>query len=194
MVEGLDEVPGFVLLAGGVGRDLLVLKTSGSRVAVSSEWYSILSLPVRTYLGISVGSTLSVNSLQIGHSRSPKYFNVTGALGSPSVLPLWGMPLISVFISSPSRSIVRAPRRRPFCCAAAGGDRDPDDHDDDDRDDDPELRQARAPFRAIGLGLLERLAFAARLLTTLLAREIPIVILGSRTHRPTFYTFLLKPG
>ena len=47
------------------------LKISGSRVAVSSEWYSIFSFPVRTNFGISVGSTPSVKSLQIGHSRSP---------------------------------------------------------------------------------------------------------------------------
>src|ERR1700683_349360 len=69
-----------------------VLKTSGSRVAVSSERYSIRSLPVRTHLGMTVGGEPSVNSLQIGHSRSPKYSSVTGAVGEPSTLALWGMP------------------------------------------------------------------------------------------------------
>ena len=76
-----------------------VLKTSGSRVAVSSERYSIFSLPVRTYFWMTDGSAPSVNSLQIGHSRSPKYCSVTGAFGSPSTLPFWGMPSISELTS-----------------------------------------------------------------------------------------------
>ena len=95
VVEDLDEVPPLVLLARGEAATCWVLKTSGSRVAVSIEWYSIFSLPVRTYFWMTDGSAPSVNSLQIGHSRSPKYCSVTGAFGSPSVLPCWGMPPIS---------------------------------------------------------------------------------------------------
>src|SRR5271156_1260836 len=57
------------------------------------ERYSIRSLPVRTHCGMIDGSAPVVNSLQIGHSRSPKYWSVTGAVGEPRALPLWGMPL-----------------------------------------------------------------------------------------------------
>ncbi len=49
------------------------LKTSGSRVAVSSERYSIFSSPPRTHRPMIEGSADSVNALQTGHSRSPKY-------------------------------------------------------------------------------------------------------------------------
>src|ERR1035441_164885 len=69
-----------------------VLKTSGSRVAVSNARYSILSLPVRTHFCSSVGRAPSVKSLQIGHSRSPKYCSVTGAVDAPIVSPAWAMP------------------------------------------------------------------------------------------------------
>ncbi len=40
-----------------------------------------------TNRSISVGKTVSVNSLHAVHSRSPKYCNVTGAFGSPSTVP-----------------------------------------------------------------------------------------------------------
>ncbi len=61
-------------------------------VAVDRERYSIFSLPVRTHFGMTVGSEPSVNFAQIGHSRSPKYWSVTGAVGLPRTLPFWGMP------------------------------------------------------------------------------------------------------
>src|ERR1700735_206921 len=76
-----------------------VWKVSFSRVAVSIEWYSILALPVRTYFLMIVGSALSVNCLQNGHSMSPKYLIVTGALGLPSVIVLCGMPCSSEITS-----------------------------------------------------------------------------------------------
>ena len=115
-----------VLLARRQRRDLLGFEVSGSRVAVSRERYSILQLAVLTHCCMIDGSAPSVNSLQIGHSRSPKYWSVTGAFGLPSVLPLWGMP--------PSRELTTA---RPFFrrlaggarLAAAAGRRD-EDHDD----------------------------------------------------------------
>src|ERR1700683_2718582 len=69
-----------------------VLKTSGSRVAVSSERYSIRSLPVRTHLGMTVGREPGVTSLQLGPSGSPKCSGVTAGVGEPSTLALWGMP------------------------------------------------------------------------------------------------------
>ncbi len=58
------------------------LNTSGSRVAVSSERYSIRILPVRTHFWISVGSAPSVKSLQMGHCRSPKYSHRDGRGGA----------------------------------------------------------------------------------------------------------------
>src|ERR1700735_5902256 len=72
-----------------------VWKVSRSRVAVCIEWYSILTLPVRTYFLITVGRALMVNCLQNGHSRSPKYCSVIGALGLPRVIVCWGMPCSS---------------------------------------------------------------------------------------------------
>src|ERR1700682_3464532 len=70
-----------------------LLNVDGSTVAVCIAWYSIFSLPGRTYPLISDGSGPSENDLQIGHSRSPKYWSVTGALGEPRVTPFCGMPL-----------------------------------------------------------------------------------------------------
>src|ERR1700722_6312102 len=86
------------------------LNVSGSRVAVSSERYSIFSLSVRTHFWITVGSAPSVNFWQIGHSRSPKYFSVSGAVGLPSVFPLWGMlpsRVLTCFVTEVCSCLVR---------------------------------------------------------------------------------------
>src|ERR1035437_797260 len=76
--------------------------------------------------------------------------------------------------------------------AARGGEHD-HDRDDNHRDDHSHLGHARAANRLCGLGLLQRLALRARVLTALLAREVLLVALH-RAHGRNFYRFLLKRG
>src|SRR5207245_4871513 len=78
---------------------------------------------------------------------------------------------------------------RFLAAAAAGGD---DRHDNDHRDDahrTADQGQAFAADRASPLSLLQRLALRARLLTTLLAREVLLAALHRAAHRPTFTGF-----
>ena len=53
---------------------------------------SMLILPGRTYLSITVGSESRVYSAQKGHWRSTNSIIVAGASGSPSVAPSCGIP------------------------------------------------------------------------------------------------------
>jgi hypothetical protein len=73
--------------------------------------------------------------------------------------------------------------------ASAGRDQDHDDDRNDDCRHDAKLRQARAPRRAGDFRLLQRLALAARLLATLLARKVFLDIIPGAAHGRNFYRF-----
>ena len=135
-----------------------------------------------------------MNSLQIGHSRSPKYSSVTGAFGLPSTLPLCGMPASSD-VTSVGRGVGRGCSRLTLVLElVAGGEQDRHDDHDDARDDDAQQREAFAAYRARLLGLLELLALRARLLAALLAREVGFPLPSGGVHEPYFYRFRISGG
>ena len=164
-----------VLLAGGERGDLLGLEDFRfARGGLQRVVFDLAPCRCATYFSISEGSAPSVNSLQIGHSRSPKYWSVTGALGSPSVLPLWGMPV------DQCRRLRACVAFSVACCpvivlrfASAGGDQDHDDGDDDDCDDDAQQRAAAgARVSLAAWACSSAFALRARLLAALLAGQI----------------------
>ena len=67
---------------------------------------STLTLPVRTYFGITLGMISVSNARQAGHWRSMYSIIVTGALGEPRTFPLCGMPLKSWVTTPASGSFV----------------------------------------------------------------------------------------
>ncbi len=135
-----------------------------------------------------MGSAPSVNFWQIGHSRSPKYWIVTGAVGEPMTLPFWGIPADERRDFVGDLGLFVFGRRDAFFGAAAGGDQHDHDRDHHDGRDDPELRQTCAPHCAGSGGFLHRLALRARLVAALLAREVCLVALHW-AHTGTFTDF-----
>ncbi len=122
-----------------------------------------------------VGSALSVNCLQNGHSRSPKYCIVTGAFGIAE-------RVAALRDALQQRHHFRAGglRRctfrsgRVFGAAAAGRDQDDrDDHDDHARDP-AKLDQPLALGALRRMCFLLGLAVGTRLLAALLAGQIRV--------------------
>ncbi len=74
---------------------------------------------------------------------------------------------------------------------AARGDQDHDDRHDDDCRDDPELTETAFARRGRDLGLLDRFPLCARLLATLLAGQV-LLVLFDGAHIRNFYSFRLN--
>ena len=192
VVEGLDEVPHLVLLARGQRGDLLGLEDFRfARGGLAGSRYSIFSLPVRTHFWMIDGSAPSVNSLQIGHSRSPKYCERHGrgraaervaALRDAGDQRLVDLRDLALLFGSCCRALVCRCSPPPVAIS------DHHDRHDDDRDDDPELRQAFARTRADASASSSALR-CSRACSRRCLRVRSSSSLSAGAHGPTFTRF-----